>query len=114
MVKNFFIAAALIMPNVALCQNATEEGKITQLVVHNSQDSSAISQRVRVSLSGTIQNDFCSTTGDWVINLNNEAAKAQYSLLLTSYMTGKEVKLSGNPSANCIAGQEVVRNIEFK
>jgi|GEM_PF-2787735 len=108
-----FIVIALLS-SFAFSQQATESGTITRLMIHNAQESASTSQRVRAGLSGSIQSAHCSTTGDWVINLNNEAAKAQYSFLLANYMAGKEVLLTGNSSANCIAGQEVIRNVEQK
>lgn len=114
MLKYIYFIVAMLSSGFAFSQQATESGTITKLLVLNAQETSSTSQRVRVGLSGTIQNSFCSTTGDWVINLNNEAAKAQYSFLLANYMAGKEVKLTGNPSENCIAGQEVIRNVEPK
>lgn len=112
MSRSLLFMVTLLSSSLAFSQQATESGTITKLLVHNDPANTSTSQRVRVSLSGTIQDDHCSTTGDWVINLNNEAAKAQYSFLLASYISGKEVRLTGNPATNCINGQEVIRNVE--
>jgi hypothetical protein len=114
MYRSIVFVVAIFTAGFAFSQQATESGKITLLMIHNAQEESSTSQRVRIGLSDSIKDDFCSTTGDWVINLNNDAAKAQYSFLLASYVAGNEVQLTGNPSENCIAGQEVIRNVSPK
>lgn len=102
----------LLFATSAYAQQALETGKVTKLMVHNDPITSEFSQRIRVHLSGDITNAFC-PDGNWVINLNNEAAKTQYSMLLSAYMADREVTITGNPSENCIANMELVRNVEL-
>ncbi len=131
MYKQIIFVAIMLTSSFAFSEDSgvqsTESGYITTLTIHNGPEGSSTSQRVKIGLSGTIMDSDCATTGDWVLNLNadngndndndngkdNEAAKAQYSFLLASYMAGKEVLLTGNPSETCIAGQEVIRNVSL-
>ena len=111
--KYFLLTLTLMMASQSYSQTASETGKISRMLVHNAPaQSSDMDKRVLIWLDGAMSGGFCSEK-NWTIYLNNEAANAQYSLLLAAYMAGKTVKLSGNPSQICAGSQEVVRNIEF-
>jgi len=117
MSKIITFLSLLIISTTAFSQLATQKGTITTLIVHNAPNASSVSQRLRIGLSGSILNASCSTDY-WVINLNNEAANAQYAFLLANYAAGKEVRLTGNPkgenpSETCLVNQEVVRNVSI-
>lgn len=112
MIKKFLTVSVMLFSSVAYSQQATQEGFITRLVVHNGDEGLNESQRVRVALSGEISTPLCSS-GEWALSLSNEASKAQYALLLASYMSGKAVSLAGNSTENCIVGYEVIRNVSI-
>jgi hypothetical protein len=89
---------------------AIQTGYITKLLVNH--DYSAKSERVIVGLGSNLEEGFCSDTSYWEINLSTEAEKAQYSMLLASYMAGKQVKIWGQPYESCISNHERIRNVE--
>ena len=108
--KIFIGMILALISNVCLASQGTEVGYVEKLLVHNSTEG----QTVLVSLDGNKVGGFCSHPNEeWHIALGNDASKTQYSLLLSSYLTGKKVKLWGNGVADCIGSRENIRNIEI-
>lgn len=102
----------LLLAGFASANQGQETGKITKLLVHNNPSGDSISQRVVIFLDGQMNGGFCNRK-DWSFVLKNDAARAQYSLLLASKMADREVKIVGNLSQDCIADYENVRNVEI-
>lgn len=92
---------------------AIQVGKITKLFVLNSPIGGDDAQRVIVRLEEDVPNGLCSKKDFWQLLLKNEAERAQYALLLASYMNDKKVKIWGNPDAHCIHKGERIRNVEI-
>lgn len=110
--RHVVLIIVLLFSPIAFGERAFEAGKINKILIHNNPSEDSISERVVVYLDATMEGGFC-TKKNWAIVLNNEAAKAQYALLLASYLSGKKVKLSGNLESDCIAEYENVRNVEI-
>ena len=72
---------------------AIQEGTITKLFVSNDPSDKFDSQRVMVRLGNDVSGGHCPKKVFWQMLLNNSAEKAQYDLLLSSYMNGKKVKI---------------------
>lgn len=92
---------------------ATQTGKITKLFVLNGGTQNDDSQRVIIRLEGDVTGGLCSKKTHWQMLLTNHAEKAQYDLLLASYMNAKQVKIWGHPDKKCIHKGEQVRNVEI-
>jgi len=88
--------------------NGDQTGKVTKLVVHwpGSGDG-----KVDVGLTGPRHSSSPSgcNSGEWTIYLDNEAGKAQYSMLLMAASSDRGVRIFGN--AMCSGSREVVRNV---
>lgn len=93
-------------------QQAIQTGKITKLFVLNSPDIKDDSQRVIIRLEGDVEGGHCPKKDYWQLLLKNQAEKAQFDLLLASYMNDKKVKIWGNKDTHCIHKGERVRNVE--
>ncbi len=110
--KILLAASLLLATSNAFSEQATENGNISWLLVHNGPNQpSDGANRVLVNLDGSMEGGFCNAS-NWTIVLNNDTAKAQYSFLLAAYMAGKEVRLTGNPEKYCDGSREIVRNVE--
>ena len=110
-----FIAIAILLLSTSVsvfAEQAVETGKVSWLLVHNGPENISTSKRALINLAGDMSGGFC-TDKNWAIVLDNEAANAQYSLVLAAYMSGKSIKITGNSTAICSGGQDVVRNVEF-
>lgn len=110
--RRLIFIVVILLSEPILAEQGVEVGRITKLLVHNGPDQSPLSQRVLVHLDGDMSGGFCPQK-NWSVLLDNEATKAQYSLLLASYMAGKQVKIWGNPTEDCDADYENVRNVEI-
>lgn len=106
------ILTLLISNAFAQEQQAIQEGMITKLFVSNDPSDKVDSQRVIVRLESDISGGLCPKKVFWQMLLNNPAEKAQYDLLLSSYMNGKKVKIWGNKDKHCIHKGEKIRNVE--
>ncbi len=109
---NYFSILLVVFSASVFAEKAMETGNVSWLLVHNGPENVATSKRVLINIEGEMAGGFC-TDKNWAIVFDNEAANAQYSLLLAAYMSGKKVKLTGNSTAVCSGGQDIVRNIEF-
>lgn len=110
----YFILILSILLSVEAFAGAVQTGKITRLLVHNNASSTADSaQRVIIQLGSDISNGLCSDKRYWGMYLKSEVERAQYSMLLASYMAGKTVKIWGNPEERCVNSNERVRNVEI-
>lgn len=92
---------------------AIQTGKITKLFVSNDTTGKADSQRVIVRLENDVPNGLCPKKVFWQMLIENQAEKAQFDLLLASYMNGKQVKIWGNKDKQCIHKGERIRNVEI-
>lgn len=92
---------------------AIQEGKITKLFVGNAMVDKPDAQRVIVRLESDIVGGLCPKKVYWQMLLSNPAEKAQYDLLLASYMNDKKVKIWGNKDKHCIHKGEKIRNVEI-
>lgn len=92
---------------------AIQEGKITKLFVSNDLSDKSDAKRVIVRLESDIKGGLCPKKVYWQMLLNNSAERAQYDLLLASYMNGKKVKIWGNKTMQCIHKGERIRNVEI-
>lgn len=108
--KNVFLILALFSA-AAYAGNPEEQGKITLLQVHKAPDSTSDSgNRFIVSLNGGISEDPCG--GDqWSGYLTSETGSAQYSMLLSAAISGKEVKIEGNANFKCEGQAMLIRNV---
>lgn len=91
---------------------AIQEGTITKLFVSHDLSDKVDAKRVIVRLGADIKNGLCPKKVYWQMLLNNPAEKAQYDMLLASYMNDKKVRIWGNKTAQCIHKGERIRNVE--
>ncbi|WP_444893536.1 hypothetical protein ACJJIW_19570 [Microbulbifer sp. JMSA004] len=88
-----------------------EQGEINFLQVHKTPESDSSSgNRFIVKLDGGMSEDTCGG-GQWTGYLTSEAGAAQYSMLLSSVMAGKEVKIEGNSNVICEGTSTLIRNV---
>ncbi|WP_444894450.1 hypothetical protein ACJJIE_09705 [Microbulbifer sp. TRSA001] len=88
-----------------------EQGDITFLQVHKTPDSNSDSgNRFIVKLDGGMSEDVCGG-GQWTGYLTSDAGNAQYSILLSSAVAGKEVKIEGSSNAICEGTSTLIRNV---
>ncbi|MEP0354589.1 hypothetical protein [Paraglaciecola sp.] len=106
------IVFGLLTANSFAAGQAIQEGKITKLFVSNDTTGKPDSQRVIVRLEADVPNGLCPKKVYWQMLLTNPAEKAQFDLLLASYMNGKKVKIWGNKDLHCIHKGEKIRNVE--
>ena len=92
---------------------AIQEGLISKLFISNDLSDKADAKRVIIRLGEDITGGLCPKKVYWQMLLNNPAEKAQYDLLLASYINHKKVKIWGNKTAQCIHKGERVRNVEI-
>lgn len=112
MKKAFLSICLLISTN--LSAQAIQEGSISKLFVSNDLSGKIDSQRVIIRIDNTdIKGGLCSKKVYWQMLLSTPAEKAQYDLLLASYIHNKKVKIWGNKTAQCIHKGERVRNVEI-
>ena len=106
----FFLISALLSAGV-YANTPEEQGRITFLQVHKAPDSTSDSgNRFIVSLNGEISENPCG--GDqWSGYLTSETGNAQYSMLLSAAISGKEVKIEGNANFKCEGKAMLIRNI---
>lgn len=108
-----FILLTLFGSNSYSQEQAIQEGSITKLFVSNDTTGKPDSQRVIIRLEEDVPNGLCPKKVFWQMLLSNSAEKAQYDLLLASYMNGKKVKIWGNKDQQCIHDGERIRNVEI-
>lgn len=106
----FFVFSILTVHSHA---QAIQEGKITKLFISNDLSDKVDAKRVIVRLESDITGGLCPKKVYWQMLLDNPAEKAQYDLLLTSYIHDKKVKIWGNKSMECIHKGERIRNVEI-
>ncbi len=113
------VSLLMFLPCIVLAAQS-ESGYISQLLVNNDPDQPDDSaSRVLISLDGVATVGKCNAHVDfvgersWTIYLNNDSSKAQYSLLLSAYMAGVKVLVTGNSTVQCDGTREIVRNVEF-
>ncbi len=111
--KKVLLSLLIVLISLEVNGQATQTGSISQLLV-NYDPNSSIPQRVIINLGAPVSGGFCSDKDKWEILLDSDAAMAQYSMLLASYMAGKQVKIWGHPYESCVSGHERVRNVEIK
>lgn len=92
---------------------AIQEGLITKLFVSNDPSDKLDAQRVIVRLESDVPDGLCPKKVFWQMLLSNPAEKAQFDLLLASYLNGKKVKIWGNKDKHCIHKGEKIRNVEI-
>lgn len=109
----FYIFALFILLATNISAQAIQEGKITKLFVSNGPTLADGEQRVIIRLESDVPNGLCPKKVFWQMLLTNPAEKAQYDLLLSSYMNGKKVKIWGNKDKQCIHKGERIRNVEI-
>ena len=112
MMKIFCIVLLNILSTTVYAQ-AIQEGNISKLFVSNDLSDKPDSKRVIIRLGSDIIGGLCPKKVYWQMLLNNPAEKAQYDLLLASYIHGKKVKIWGNKDQQCIHKGERVRNVEI-
>lgn len=105
-------ALTVFSANVYSEKQAIQVGKITKLFVSNDGADKPGAQRVIVRLQSDVSGGLCPKKVFWQMLLNNPAEKAQFDLLLASYMNGKKVKIWGNKDQQCIHKGEKIRNVE--
>lgn len=110
--KKILLFTSIVFSPLVFSQ-AIQEGKITKLFVSNDTKGKPDSQRVIVRLESDIKGGLCPKKVYWQMLLNNVAEKAQYDLLLASYMNDKKVKIWGNKDQHCIHKGEKIRNVEI-
>ena len=114
--KTLITFTLILFVSSALAEQQTQaiqEGKITKLFVSNDLSNKADSQRVIVRLENDVSGGHCPKKVFWQMLLATPAEKAQYDLLLASYMNGKKVKIWGNKDKHCIHKGERIRNVEI-
>jgi len=112
--KMFLLALLAFMPYTSYAQEqAIQIGKITKLFVSNDIAGKIDSQRVIVRLESDVPKGLCPKKVFWQMLLENPAEKAQFDLLLASYMNDKRVKIWGHKDKQCIHNGERIRNIEI-
>ncbi len=110
----YFVLISSMLFSLEAFSGAEHTGKITRLLVHNNASSTSdIAQRIIIKLDTSVPNGLCSDKTYWGMYLKSDVEKAQYSMLLASYMAGKTVKLWGNPEERCVNNNERVRNVEI-
>lgn len=97
----------------SLYAQAIQEGKITKLFVSNDLSNKPDAKRVIIRLGGDVVGGLCPKKVYWQLLLSNPAEKAQFDLLLASYMNDRKVKIWGNKDQQCIHKGERVRNVEI-
>lgn len=107
------ILITLVVFSSATNAQAIQEGKITKLFVSNDLSDKVDAKRVIIRLGSDISGGLCPKKVYWQMLLNNPAEKAQYDLLLASYMSDKKVKIWGNKDQQCIHKGERIRNVEI-
>lgn len=103
----------LVLFSVQISAQAIQEGKITKLFVSNDASDKLGAKRVIVRLEGDVKGGLCPKKVYWQMLLDNVAEKAQFDLLLASYMNDKKVKIWGNKDQQCIHKGEKIRNVEI-
>ncbi len=93
-----------------------EEGTVTFFQTHNAPDANSTnsprtSQRYFVRLSGSTNEDDCSSDGFWFGYFDTEASKAQYSAILAASMSAKSIRLEASSSTDCTSGALLIRNV---
>ncbi|TRY33408.1 hypothetical protein [Aliiglaciecola sp. M165] len=92
-----------------------QKGVITKILVH---DNGGGVEKIDVRLSNTSVNnmEWCSSSNEWTIILASEASKIQTSLILSAYVSEKEITLHSDVSKNCPAdgNRNRVRNVEVR
>ncbi|WKD49099.1 hypothetical protein [Microbulbifer spongiae] len=110
------VAGLLLNVNTAFADQGVETGKIITILVHHATPVAGVeSQRIAFTLDGTKTGGLCESNAkeEWLIYLDSEAGKAQYSTVLAAYMSDKTISVYGNLTAECYGGGEVVRNIRL-
>lgn len=111
--KKIILFMCLLVPS-ALSAQAIQEGYISKLFVSNDLTGKVDSQRVIIRIDNKdVEGGLCPKKVYWQMLLNTHAEKAQYDLLLASYLHNKKVKVWGNKSTQCIHKGERVRNVEI-
>lgn len=108
-----YIFTLFTLLSINASAQAIQEGRIMKLFVSNGTTVADGEQRVIVRLESDVPNGLCPKKVFWQMLLTNPAEKAQYDLLLASYMNGKKVKIWGNKDKHCIHKGEKIRNVEI-
>ncbi|WNO07820.1 hypothetical protein [Teredinibacter sp. KSP-S5-2] len=107
MIKTALFILLLVSMDVLASQ---ETGRIERILI-NKDIPNAVILNVASDVEPTKAT--CVTGWEWVIDISTETGKAQYSLALALYMSGKTIVIQGND--NCDAGlyghAELVRYI---
>jgi len=104
----FFIMLFTAAPLMA----GFQVGSISQILAHDNGNGVEI---VIVNLDGTSTSmEWCSSREDWALVLDGELAKAQFSMLLSTYMAEKSIHIDSDTGKNCINGRNRIRNIRLR
>ncbi len=111
MFKNTLVALVMAI----LCSAAFagwQSGKVERLLVHDN-DAGLEKFDVKLTQTSASQMTWCDPIEEWAALLDNEASKAQYSLLLSAMMAGKEIRLHSDSTTNCHGERNRIRNVEI-
>ena len=108
-VRFIFLAAALSFATPIPASAGDQSGYITFLLVHDNPNGT---QKFDVRLDGTPSVDQCTVAG-WSQDLTTPVGQAQYAMLLSAYLSGRFVRVSGNAPQTCYSERELIRNVYF-
>ncbi len=95
----------------SLSKAGTQTGIITQILAH---DDGGGNERVEIELDGSSDIDWCSSVEQWAFVLDSELAKAQFSMLLAAYASGKSITINSDPAKTCVnSTRNRVRNVRL-
>ena len=106
----FHFLVLIILFGVGDAFAGSQKGLITYLVIHY--NDSTLLEKMDVTLDGVASVDACASEG-WSVEFTADARKAQYAMLLASYMAGKKVQIDGNGPNSCYYGKEKIRNVRI-
>lgn len=110
--KKLITAIFLLLITTQASAGQVARGKILKMMV-NTVNSPMLFVRISGELSGTPS---CNTNGTWqfVLPLGTEIEKnTMTSLLLSAYISGKEVRLDGNNTCDTFSSIETLTRFEF-
>ena len=91
-----------------------QSGKISKLLVHDN-GSGSEKYDVRLEEFSSSGMTWCGASKEWTALINNEASKLQFSMLLSAYMSGKEIVIHSDSGKTCPDyARNRVRNVELK